>query len=89
LPDDMVKVGEEKLKRYRIIMDSMTEEELENPDIISYSRIKRIARGSGTTTREVRELLNQYHQMKKMFKSMDKRKLAKMARKFNLGGFGI
>ncbi len=89
LPDDMVKVGEEKLKRYRIIMDSMTEEELEKPDIISYSRIKRIARGSGTTTREVRELLNQYHQMKKMFKSMDKRKLAKMARKFNLGGFGI
>ncbi|WP_297069245.1 signal recognition particle protein Srp54, partial [Thermococcus sp.] len=51
LPDDMVKVGEEKLRRYRIIMDSMTEEELENPDIISYSRIKRIARGSGTTTR--------------------------------------
>ncbi len=89
LPDDMVKVGEEKLRRYRIIMDSMTEEELENPDIISYSRIKRIARGSGTTTREVRELLNQYHQMKKMFKSMDKRKLAKMARKFNLGGLGI
>ncbi len=89
LPDDMVKVGEEKLRRYRIIMDSMTEEELENPDIISYSRIKRIARGSGTTTREVRELLNQYHQMKKMFKSMDKRKLAKMARKFNLGGLEI
>ncbi|WP_367883528.1 hypothetical protein [Thermococcus peptonophilus] len=28
-------------------MDSMTEEELENPEIINYSRIKRIARGSG------------------------------------------
>ncbi|AIU69811.1 signal recognition particle [Thermococcus eurythermalis] len=89
LPDDVVKVGEEKLKRYRVIMDSMTEEELENPDIINYSRIKRIARGSGTSTAEVRELLNQYNQMKKMFKSMNKRKLAKMARKFNLGGFGV
>ncbi len=89
LPDDAVKVGEEKLKRYRIIMDSMTEEELEKPAIINYSRIKRIARGSGTSTADVRELLNQYNQMKKMFKSMDKRKLAKMAKKFNLGGLGI
>ncbi len=89
LPEDAVKVGEEKLKRYRVIMDSMTEEELENPEIINYSRIKRIARGSGTSTAEVRELLNQYNQMKKMFKSMDKRKLAKMAKKFNFGGFGI
>ncbi len=89
LPDDVVKVGEEKLERYRVIMDSMTEEELENPEIINYSRIKRIARGSGTSTAEVKELLTQYNQMKKMFKSMDKRKLAKMAKKFNLGGFGI
>ncbi|MCD6372132.1 MAG: signal recognition particle protein [Thermococcus sp.] len=88
LPEDAVKVGEEKLKRYRIIMDSMTEEELEHPEIINYSRIKRIARGSGTSTAEVRELLNQYNQMKKMFKSMDKRKLSKMAKKFNLGTFG-
>ena len=89
LPDDAVKVGEEKLRRYRIIMDSMTEEELEHPEIINYSRIKRIARGSGTSTQEVRELLHQYNQMKKMFKSMDKRKLSKMAKKFNLGGFGV
>ncbi|WP_297419641.1 signal recognition particle protein Srp54 [Thermococcus sp.] len=89
LPDDMVKVGEEKLKKYRIIMDSMTDEELENPEIINYSRIRRIARGSGTSTAEVKELLAQYNQMKKMFKSMDKRKLAKMAKKFNLGGLGI
>ncbi|AJC71203.1 signal recognition particle [Thermococcus guaymasensis DSM 11113] len=89
LPDDVVKVGEEKLRRYRVIMDSMTEDELENPDIINYSRIKRIARGSGTSTREVRELLAQYNQMRKMFKSLDKRKLAKMAKKFNFGGLGI
>ncbi|CAD5243638.1 signal recognition particle protein Srp54 [Thermococcus camini] len=89
LPDDAVRVGEEKLRRYRVIMDSMTEEELEHPEIINYSRIKRIARGSGTSTAEVRELLNQYNQMKKMFKSMDKRKLAKMAKRFNFGGFGL
>jgi len=89
LPDDAVKVGEEKLRRYRVIMDSMTDEELENPEIINYSRVKRIARGSGTSTAEVKELLAQYNQMKKMFKNMDKRKLAKMAKKFNFGGLGI
>ncbi|NJE42663.1 signal recognition particle protein Srp54 [Thermococcus sp. GR6] len=89
LPDDAVRVGEERLKKFKVIMDSMTEEELEHPEIINYSRIKRIARGSGTSIQEVRELLHQYNQMKKMFKSMDKRKLSKMARKFNLGGFGL
>jgi len=87
LPDEAIRVGEEKLKRYRIIMDSMTEEELEKPEIINYSRIKRIARGSGTSTSEVRELLNQYHQMKRMFKGMNKRKLARMSRRF--GGLGV
>ncbi|ANF22874.1 signal recognition particle protein Srp54 [Thermococcus piezophilus] len=89
LPEEAVRVGEEKLKKFKVIMDSMTEEELEHPEIINYSRIKRIARGSGTSTQDVRELLNQYKQMKKMFKSMDKRKLSKIARKFNLGGFGL
>jgi len=89
LPDDAVRVGEEKLRKYRVIMDSMTEEELENPDIINYSRVRRIARGSGTSVKEVRELLSQYQQMRKMFKSLDKRKLAKMAKNFNFGGFGL
>ncbi|NJE27001.1 signal recognition particle protein [Thermococcus sp. MV5] len=89
IPDEMIKVSEARLKKFKVIMDSMTEEELENPEIINYSRIKRIARGSGTTPKDVRELLNQYNQMKKFFKGMDKRKLAKMARKFNVGGFGL
>ncbi|WP_461866488.1 signal recognition particle protein Srp54 [Thermococcus sp.] len=86
LPDDVIRVSEGRLRKFRIIMDSMTEEELTHPEIINYSRIKRIARGSGTTTRDVKELLNQYNQMKKFFKSMDKRKLSKLARGFNLGG---
>jgi len=92
LPDDMVRMSEERLKKFKVIMDSMTKEELENPSIINYSRIKRIARGSGTSVRDVRELLEQYNQMKKFFKSMNRRKLAKMARKLggmNFGGFGI
>ncbi|AFK23157.1 signal recognition particle protein Srp54 [Pyrococcus sp. ST04] len=84
LPDELISVGEERLRKFKVIMDSMTEEELMNPDIINYSRIKRIARGSGTSIRDVRELLNQYKQMKKFFKSMNKRQLARLARRFGM-----
>lgn len=89
LPDDVVRVSEQRLKRFKVIMDSMTEEELEHPEIINYSRIKRIARGSGTTIKDVKELLEQYNQMKKFFKSMNKRSLNRMMKRFGMRGFGI
>ena len=41
-------------------------------EIISGSRRKRIANGSGTTVQEVNQLLRQYAQMRKMFKGMGK-----------------
>ncbi|AMM54484.1 signal recognition particle protein Srp54 [Pyrococcus kukulkanii] len=84
LPDEAISVGEERLRKFKVIMDSMTEEELMNPDIINYSRVKRIARGSGTSISDVKELLNQYRQMKKFFKSMNKRQLARLARRFGM-----
>lgn len=89
LPDDVVRVSEQRLKRFKVIMDSMTEEELEHPEIINYSRIKRIARGSGTTIKDVKELLEQYNQMKKFFRSMNKRSLNRMMKRFGMRGFGI
>ncbi|AEH23921.1 signal recognition particle protein Srp54 [Pyrococcus yayanosii] len=84
LPDEVISVGEERLKKFRVIMDSMTEEELENPGIINYSRMKRIARGSGTSVKDVKELLEQYKQMKRFFKTMNKRQLARLARRFGI-----
>ena len=68
IPKEMLNVQEEKLKKWKFIMNSCTKEELENPDIITRTRIDRIANGSGTTAREVRELLKQYKQSKKMMK---------------------
>ncbi len=68
LPKDMLKVQEGKLKKWRFIMDSMTKEELEDPENISGSRAERIAKGSGTAIREVRELIKQYRQSKKLMK---------------------
>ncbi len=86
MPKDLLKVQESKLKKWRFIMDSMSKQELENPDIISITRIDRIAKGSGTTTREVRELLKQYRQSKKMaklFKGGSPKQMERMMKKFS------
>jgi signal recognition particle subunit SRP54 len=70
IPDELLVVQEEKLKKFKYIMDSMTKEEKENADIIHSSRIKRIAKGSGTTQKDVRDLLKQYKKSKKMMKKI-------------------
>lgn len=70
IPKEALKVQEEKLKTWKIIMSSCTKEELENPDEISGTRIDRISKGSGTSTGDVKELLKQYKQSKKMMKMM-------------------
>lgn len=57
------------LKRSKAIIQSMTHEERHNPRIIKGSRRRRIAEGSGTSVQNVNQLLAQYEQMKKMFKS--------------------
>ncbi len=68
LPKEMLDVQEGKLERWKYTMNSMTREELEDPEIISAERIDRIAAGSGTKVPEVRELLKQYRQSKKLLK---------------------
>jgi len=70
IPEDMLQVQEEKLKKYKYLIDSMTKKERENPDSIHSSRIQRIARGSGTNQKDVRDLLKQYNQSKKMIKQI-------------------
>ena len=70
LDDSMYQVTEDKLKIFKVIMDSMTKNERNEPKIIDGSRVKRIARGSGTKTAEVSELLKYHKMMQKMMKSM-------------------
>jgi len=88
IPSNMLDIQEEKLRIFRVIMDSMTEEEMKNPEIIKRSRVERIAKGSGRKREEVRELLSHYKRMKKVMKTMgDERKLRRLMRRF--GGIGI
>ena len=68
LPKEMLDVQEGKLEKWKFIMDSCTKEELSDPDTMNAEKIDRIAAGSGTSVREVRELLKQYRQSKKMMK---------------------
>ena len=82
LPDDE---GEKQLKKIEAIILSMTYEERRNPAIIDGKRRSRIARGSGTTSKDVNQLLNQFREIQKLTKSMSRGKLPK-----NMGGmFGL
>ncbi|MGC2635978.1 MAG: signal recognition particle protein [Acidobacteriaceae bacterium] len=65
-------VDEKQFTRVEAIINSMTQKERNHHEIISGSRRKRIAMGSGTTVQEVNQLLRQYAQMRKMFKGMGK-----------------
>lgn len=73
LPANASKVTEEKLGMYKILMSSMTEYELENPEVIKKSRINRISRGAGLTNDDVKDLLKYYNVTKKALKGMGKR----------------
>ena len=74
--------SQKRLAKYKYIMDSMTLEEQENPEIIKSSRVQRIAMGSGTSVQDVRELLKQFNQSKKALKGMTgNRKLRKQMMK--------
>jgi signal recognition particle subunit SRP54 len=59
---------ENKLQKFRTIMDSMTDEEMNDPSLIRAARIKRIARGAGVENKNVKELLKYYNMTKKMMK---------------------
>jgi len=70
LPDGVYDVTSTKMVRYRIIMDSMTSNELDDPALINSSRMQRIAHGAGATPDEVRELLKYYKMMQRTLKGM-------------------
>jgi len=70
LPEGVYDVTSTKMVRYRIIMDSMTSTELDDPALINSSRMQRIAHGAGATPDEVRELLKYYKLMQRTIKGL-------------------
>ncbi len=73
IPDNAIDIAEQKLDAWRVIIQSMTQEEVQEPKVIDSSRARRIARGSGRSEKEVKELVTQHSNMKKMMKMMKRR----------------
>jgi signal recognition particle subunit SRP54 len=91
LPDDAMDVTEERMRDFEVVMDSMTEDELENPRGIGASRVERIAKGSGKPAERVRELLQQHRMMErtlKQFQGMGEGDMERMMQQMQLGGGG-
>jgi signal recognition particle subunit SRP54 len=85
IPDTALQSTKETLERFKVVMDSMTDEELEHPRIIRSSRIKRIARGSGVPSDNVRELLKYHKVMQRTLKGVRSQKdMQKFLRKQGL-----
>ena len=85
LPQTDLDVAEERLDRWKYIIESMTPEERETPKTINASRVRRIARGSGSEEREVRELIKQYNAMRKMLKQLKGKRRMLRRMPFKLG----
>jgi len=74
-PEIDINTSEKELKKVEAIINSMTPQERNNPEILNASRKKRIAMGSGTTVQDINKLLKSYEEMKKLMKMMKKGKM--------------
>lgn len=89
IPKDQMALGEEKIKKFRVILNSFTKQELDmEPSALTKSRINRIAKGSGTTPEDVKELISHVKKMKKLFKKLGSSGMENMAKKM-MGGKNI
>ena len=70
LTDEQSQLMEKELKRTEAIIDSMTIEERDDHKILNANRRRRIARGSGTTTADVNQLIKQYTEMLQMMRQL-------------------
>ncbi len=91
LSEEQLEDTQRRLRRFKFIMDSMTEEEKENPRIIKSSRVIRLARGSGTDSKEVKELLKYYNASKKAIRGLagNRKMRRQILKQLKAGGYDI
>ena len=83
--EDQLDQMEERVDKWRYIIQSMNTKEKADPDLLNASRIKRIARGSGWSEHEVKELVKNYKNSKNLMKASKGRQMQGMLRKLGLG----
>ncbi|WP_440988468.1 signal recognition particle protein Srp54 [Haloarchaeobius baliensis] len=95
LPDDAMDVTQERMRSFEVIMDSMTDEEMENPRSVGQSQVERISRGSGQPEEKIRELLQQHKMMEQTLKQFqggmdgDMQRMMKKMQQQGGGGGGM
>jgi len=99
ISEEQLQTQQQKMKNYKNAINSMTEQEINNPEILEKqtTRIQRIARGAGVSTSDIRALIKQYKVLKDLVKSqsamtdgkLDQKTLMKMARKLGKKGLKI
>jgi len=83
--EDQLDAIQGKLEKWRYIIQSMTNEEKKNPEIINDSRRKRIARGSGVAEHDVKDLIKNFNNSKSMIKQSKGRQMQGMLRRMGIG----
>jgi signal recognition particle subunit SRP54 len=83
--DDQLDVLQTKMEKWRYIIQSMTRDEKNNPDVINDARRKRIARGSGVMEHDVKDLIKNFNNSKSMMKQAKGRQMHGMLRKLGIG----
>ena len=83
--DDQLNQMEDRMSKWRYIIQSMTKDEKADPDLLNSSRIKRIARGSGWPEGEVKELIKNYKNSKNVMKASKGRQMQGTLRRMGLG----
>ncbi|WOV92537.1 MAG: signal recognition particle receptor subunit alpha [Candidatus Nitrosoabyssus spongiisocia] len=76
---------ETRIQKWRYIIQSMTHDEKNDPSLLNSSRKKRIARGSGASEHDVKEMLKNYEQSKTMIKASKGRQMQGTLRRMGLG----
>jgi len=95
IPENILGAQEDKIKKWNHAIDSMTEEEIANPELLEKqtSRLQRIAKGSGTSTADIRQLLKQFKLLKEITsggdlseidpsQGLNQKQMQKLAKKF-------
>ncbi|MGA2877094.1 MAG: signal recognition particle receptor subunit alpha [Nitrososphaerales archaeon] len=75
---------EAKMPYWRAMIQAMTPDEREDPELLNSQRIKRISRGTGVTDRDVKDLINRYKQAKSVMKASKGREFRQMIRQMNV-----
>tara|TARA_B100000378_G_scaffold271_1_gene376 strand:- start:995 stop:2320 length:1326 start_codon:yes stop_codon:yes gene_type:complete len=83
--EDQLDKMEDRIETWRYIIQSMNNDEKSDPDILNASRIKRIARGSGWSEHDVKELMKNYKNSKNMMKASKGRQMQGFLRKLGIG----